>query len=129
MSFADFRTTWRDKILPNVFLNTDLHAEAVNYTPVNGVLRAINVHVVDTAELDMQEEAEIWEDTITVKTMKDALLGIDDPQLGDQIVRASPHDVDSRPYMYQGTIESQDRDSWRLTFARSAKSAAGSKTG
>ena len=126
MGFAEFRERWRDEIKPAFHYNPELHAETVTYTPVGGTSRQINVHIVDQGSLDVEQiDTSTVQEEITVKTFKNATTGIDKPNEGDTIVRQAPHDLDPRPFVYQGDDENQGRDDWRLTFKRKRRTSQG----
>jgi hypothetical protein len=111
-----------------VFLNEDQFASVDSYTPLGGTARdviGVAEELVD-AELDQETGDETHTERIRYWTSRlQADDGIDDPQIGDQLVLSS--DPDSAPYTFSGEIPERDADSWWVMFERPRRTGRGAK--
>lgn len=114
------------EIKTNFHLSPDWFGETVVYIPCGGTPRSINVHVYEEENLELQDlDTEDRSRVLKVKVLKDHVLGIDRPNLGDKIIRSATNDADDRPYVYQGEHDNEAPDSWRLHFMRKRRDAQG----
>jgi hypothetical protein len=109
-----------------VFLNTSEFASTDQYTPVDGLPRDV-IGVAEEA-VDGQSDSEIGDEEPVerIRYWTSRSLdsdGIDDPQIGDELVLAS--DPDDTPYTFSGDIPERDTDSWWLIFWRPKRRARG----
>jgi len=113
-----------------VILNTNELAETVTYYPKHGAERSVVGVVQEMSRLNGQEfgtqnTEEIW---ITVnRDPESSNGGIDLPQAGDGLRRASSVDVGQRMFAYTGMIEDVNPGSWCLQFARDILTRTGTE--
>lgn len=111
-----------------VFLNTADFASTDQYTPADGLPR----DVVGIAEesVDGQADSEIGDEEPVerIRYWTSRSLdqdGIDDPQIGDELVLAE--NSDDTPYTFSGEIPERDANSWWLIFWRPKRRGRGTR--
>ncbi len=99
---------------------TDDFAEEVTYTPNGGTARCINVVADSVTMAEPRDELGNYRqvERLTVVAKRDATKGIDSPASGDQIVRDSAIEPDTRPYLFSGEITERESQVWTLIFQR-----------
>lgn len=110
MEVTDFRSLRRELVNQNM-LNTSYFAEQVTYRPELGGERTITVKISQQGETeysDAGDEAEL--EIIRVFAFRDAILGVSDPRLGDQIQRAVTLEADARPYTFHEEARGDSTD-------------------
>ena len=105
----------------DVALNEDEFAEAVAYTPVKGKKRTVIVLIqADFAYAEEGTRTETRED-ISVQVGRDethAKGGINEPKVGDIILRAVDVDPSQRPYAYMGNVDAIEPNEWIMQYTR-----------
>lgn len=101
--------------------------EDVTYKPpFPGSERIVTVSLQQVHEASMDQ---VGDETIVeqlfVRCKRDAINGIDAPQVGDLIVRNVAHDPGCRPYAYTGRKEVVTQSRWVLVYQRNFHSARG----
>ena len=112
----------------NVFLQQDEFASVDSYTPTGSEARDVIGVAEELVDADLDEETGDETHTERIRYWTSRLAaddGIDDPQIGDQLVLAS--DPDSSPYTFSGEIPERDADSWWLVFWRARRTGRGAK--
>ena len=110
----------------NVLLEADDFAETVTYYPAGGGASRSVVAIVEELGSIVDENTGIASrENISVTVSRDVdavaddgttLNGIDDPKLGDGLVRSG--DDASKGYSYTGDKENVDDAAWQLIFTR-----------
>lgn len=116
--------TMRDRVQHDVWLSTDFFAEEVTYRPMSGQDRAMTAHIDGGRNLDIEDSlANTERETIRVLisrvTDETNTKGyVEQPVVGDQILRSRTNDPTQEPYIFAGEIEEQRPSKWRLVFER-----------
>lgn len=100
--------------------------DAVRYRPVDGEWRSITAIVSMRARLNEDDHGnEEALEYANVVCRRSATLGIDDPQLGDELLLPIALDADQRLWMYQGIRENETEHDWKLVFGRELVTSRG----
>lgn len=113
----------RDRVLRDVWLNTDFFAEQVTYRPVSGEDRTITVHINESPEIDSDDLDLMVRDRLRILASRDTADENDKgyilyPAHGDQILRSVEKDSLQMPYVYSGESDGVRPEKWRLIFDR-----------
>ena len=131
MSFRQLR----EQTVLDVHLEPSNFAETVTYTPTDGSPVSVTIHAESDSDYRVQDQLtgeEIDELIVMcsrnpVAAATDGTLrrGIDNPRIGDTILRSSVDDPRQEVYTFAGEIRDQKRYKWRLVFKRRARPEQG----
>ncbi len=123
-----------DYVRKNFICNPAYFAEQLTYTPFGLPSRTVYAHVEAEEDLNLEQDTETVTKRIRVRCLRDknavdknglAISGIDRPNIGDEIVRDLTIDEDQEPYLFNGAIERETKESWVLVFERRRRDAEG----
>lgn len=123
-NFEKFRTRLRDVIKPAYHYNTEAHAETLTYTTVGGSPSQVTAHCEFERSLEVDDHTEEAVEELRVRVRKTE---VPQPNIGDQVLRAVANDASQLPFIFDGTIEDESRNEYRLIFKRYRRQAQGFK--
>ncbi|MCP4571480.1 MAG: hypothetical protein GY838_03945 [bacterium] len=91
-------------------------ADDVTYHPGSGASRAVSAAVTESANFADEQTGKVSETSIGIHVSRDATAGIDNPQIGDGITRAT--DPPGVGYSFTGEKSDVSTTHWTLHFTR-----------
>lgn len=125
----------REQTVLDYHLAPENFAECVQYTPVGGSARDVVIHAESESDYRVIDPVTAEEkDELIVLCSRDPSAkstdgydrgGINNPKVGDQLMRGITDDPRQEAYTFTGEIRDQKRYKWRLVFHRRARPEQG----